>query len=529
MPVIGLGFSTARPLDIRAGGGEDEVQYNVNAPVNVDGGTGFDKLVVLGTEFADDFAITDKGIFGAGLNVRYTTIEVVEVDGLEGDDEFFVQSTAYGVAYRVIGGLGSDTINVTGDVTDDIVTRELEGLSGAVDHLVTSPDDTGLRRPADRRRAVQPRHRRPGHRRHPRAAPAAPAVREGAANTAVIKSYAYYEVVARRRADAQRLRHRLGRVVALAGGRTAPTSTPAPLVDGIGDTVWLCVGTDRTASATRRPSSSATRCVNGAVVDEHGRALVAHLPAARPLEPVAARLPLGRRRPASEGDRIVVVQHSVICRRRAGSHGAQVRQVDGQSTTTTRRASTRCPVAPGTHRADRRTLVIEGGAGHERTDDVLLSLAMAPAPATDLGEALRWMPPARRSCSSPSPASSRASAGSGVVDAHRHLVQRQLRRLELEHAGAACASRPATTPTRATRRPPSSPTASTRRARRPASPPPTRSRTCAAARSAPTSLVFDDETPERRHDHRAAPTRSSCSAATPPARSRAPPTTTRSA
>ena len=61
VPVIGLGFSTARPLDIRAGGGEDEVQYNVNAPVSVDGGTGFDKLVVLGTEFADDIVITDKG------------------------------------------------------------------------------------------------------------------------------------------------------------------------------------------------------------------------------------------------------------------------------------------------------------------------------------------------------------------------------------------------------------------------------------------------------------------------------------
>ena len=124
-PIIGLGFSTARPLDIRAGGGEDEVSYNVNAPVAVDGGTGFDKLVVLGTEFADDIAITSKAIYGAGLNVRYTTIEVVEVDGLEGDDEFFVQSTAAGVAYRVIGGLGSDTINVTGDVVEDIVTTGL--------------------------------------------------------------------------------------------------------------------------------------------------------------------------------------------------------------------------------------------------------------------------------------------------------------------------------------------------------------------------------------------------------------------
>ncbi len=140
VPIIGSGFSTKRPLDIRTGGGEDEVQYNINAPVSVDGGTGIDKMVVLGTEFADDIVITAKGIVGAGLNVRYDNLEIIEVDGLEGDDEFFVQSTAFGVAYRVIGGLGSDTINVTGDVTEDIVTRELEGISGAIDHLVTSDD-----------------------------------------------------------------------------------------------------------------------------------------------------------------------------------------------------------------------------------------------------------------------------------------------------------------------------------------------------------------------------------------------------
>src|SRR5262249_539346 len=120
---------------------EDEVQYNVNAPVSVDGGTGFDKLVVLGTEFADDIVISVKGIFGAGLNVRYDNVEVVEVDGLEGDDEFFVQSTKFGVAYRVIGGLGRETINVGGDVVEDIVTRELEGVSGTIDHLVTSDKD----------------------------------------------------------------------------------------------------------------------------------------------------------------------------------------------------------------------------------------------------------------------------------------------------------------------------------------------------------------------------------------------------
>src|SRR4029079_7832548 len=34
-PIIGSGFSTGKPLDIRTGGGADEVQYNVNAPVSV--------------------------------------------------------------------------------------------------------------------------------------------------------------------------------------------------------------------------------------------------------------------------------------------------------------------------------------------------------------------------------------------------------------------------------------------------------------------------------------------------------------
>ena len=170
-PIIGLGFSTARPLDIRAGGGEDEVSYNVNAPVSVDGGTGFDKLVVLGTEFADDIVITYKAIYGAGLNVRYTTIEVVEVDGLEGDDEFFVLSTAFGVAYRVIGGLGSDTINVTGDVVEDIITRELEGVSGTIDYRITRAGPNGdvlYDGLAGRRPRLQPRHARPRPGHHPR-------------------------------------------------------------------------------------------------------------------------------------------------------------------------------------------------------------------------------------------------------------------------------------------------------------------------------------------------------------------------
>jgi Ca2+-binding RTX toxin-like protein len=62
------------------------------------------------------------------------------VDGLEGDDVFDVLSTAPGIATRVIGGLGSDTINVAGDVAGDVVSRDIEGTSGTINHGVSSND-----------------------------------------------------------------------------------------------------------------------------------------------------------------------------------------------------------------------------------------------------------------------------------------------------------------------------------------------------------------------------------------------------
>src|SRR2546423_14092824 len=97
MPALTSGFSTAAETDIRTGGGNNQVQYNINAPVSIDGGGGFDKVVVLGTEFADHIVVTDKTIYGAGLAVSYTNVEVLEVDALEGDDTIDVLSTAPGL------------------------------------------------------------------------------------------------------------------------------------------------------------------------------------------------------------------------------------------------------------------------------------------------------------------------------------------------------------------------------------------------------------------------------------------------
>ena len=148
-PKLTAGFSTAAETEIRTGAGSNQVEYNINAPVSVDGGNGFDKLVILGTEFADHIVVTDKGIFGAGLTVTYQNIEVLEIDALEGDDTIDVLSTQPNVATRVIGGLGNDQINVAGDVAGEVVSRDIEGSSGVINNRLGSADPAYDSRPAD--------------------------------------------------------------------------------------------------------------------------------------------------------------------------------------------------------------------------------------------------------------------------------------------------------------------------------------------------------------------------------------------
>src|SRR5688572_30551156 len=125
------------------GGDDDHFEYNINAPVSINGGTGFDTVVVIGTERSDAFLITEDGVFGAGLTVRVDGVEeALEIDGLEGDDQFFILSTRDNVVTTVIGGLGSDTFNVAGDVTADIISQDLNGRSAVVNHGTTSTPGT---------------------------------------------------------------------------------------------------------------------------------------------------------------------------------------------------------------------------------------------------------------------------------------------------------------------------------------------------------------------------------------------------
>ncbi|HKI93353.1 MAG TPA: hypothetical protein VJ986_13715, partial [Gaiellaceae bacterium] len=128
--------------NINGGAGADFISYTVDAPVRIDGGDGLDTLVVLGTDFGDTFVVTDKGVFGAGLYITYTGVEKVVVDGQQGNDTFYVQSTSPNVLLQLVGSKGSDTFNIGGGTTMPItvVSNSLQGHSGLVAQMLSSAD-----------------------------------------------------------------------------------------------------------------------------------------------------------------------------------------------------------------------------------------------------------------------------------------------------------------------------------------------------------------------------------------------------
>ena len=138
--VLADGGTSLTDTEISGGDGEDSFEYNINAPVSIDGGAGADTVVIIGTEKPDNFVITEDGVQGGGLNVDFTAVERLEVDGLEGDDHFFILSTDPNLVTTIIGGLGSDTIDVGGDVSAEIIALSVEGRSGIVNHAVSSDD-----------------------------------------------------------------------------------------------------------------------------------------------------------------------------------------------------------------------------------------------------------------------------------------------------------------------------------------------------------------------------------------------------
>src|SRR5207248_303708 len=127
-----LSRGTSSPLVAEGGTGNDTFTvYSNHAPVRLEGDDGNDLFVVRGFALAQTCS---------DVSVTVRNIQVIEVDALEGDDTIGVLSTPPGVAVRVIGGLGSDQINVAGDVNGNVYSRDIEGTSAVINHGIVSND-----------------------------------------------------------------------------------------------------------------------------------------------------------------------------------------------------------------------------------------------------------------------------------------------------------------------------------------------------------------------------------------------------
>jgi len=127
--------------------GEDFPDYVVNSLVDIDGGTGRNTLTIVGTEAGDRYVIQDGAIFGGGLNVKFTNIAFLDCVGEEGDDEFIVLSTDPSVLLSLYGGLGSDTFIITPRTAEPVISKNLRGHRGIIEHTINSTDSeyNGLR------------------------------------------------------------------------------------------------------------------------------------------------------------------------------------------------------------------------------------------------------------------------------------------------------------------------------------------------------------------------------------------------
>ena len=127
--------SGQQTTEVTGGDGSDIIRYNTNAPVNINGGDGFDTVIVIGTEKGDDFVITADGVFGAGLNVTLTNAERLTLDTAEGNDRVTVLGTSEDVETTVLGSEGADEINIGGN-PPAVVSNDLGGASSQIVHAV---------------------------------------------------------------------------------------------------------------------------------------------------------------------------------------------------------------------------------------------------------------------------------------------------------------------------------------------------------------------------------------------------------
>jgi hypothetical protein len=120
---------------------QDDPDYVVNSLVDIDGGTGDDLLIVVGTEGDDSYVVADGKVYGGGLSINFQAIERLELSTAEGNDLVSILSTSPDVRTSIYGALGSDSFVVCPREVEPVVSKNLRGHRGIIEHSISSDDE----------------------------------------------------------------------------------------------------------------------------------------------------------------------------------------------------------------------------------------------------------------------------------------------------------------------------------------------------------------------------------------------------
>ncbi len=96
------------------GPGNNRYEYLQNAPVVINGGSGYNTLVIVGTPLGDTFIVGSNYVAGAGRLVNFKNIQAIEIAG-DGPAQVYVMATSPGMSVTVVGGATGSTVNVGGN------------------------------------------------------------------------------------------------------------------------------------------------------------------------------------------------------------------------------------------------------------------------------------------------------------------------------------------------------------------------------------------------------------------------------
>ncbi|MDA8636964.1 hypothetical protein N9L70_11420, partial [Rhodobacteraceae bacterium] len=125
--------ATLGVTNLSSGKGKNKVGYNRNAPLHIDGGSGFDTIILEGTEIGDRIIIfvDDDGvqqIKGAGISLdTIKNIESIQINAIDGDDEIYVYGVNGETRLTINTGRGNDAIFMGGPAqTFDPINQSID-------------------------------------------------------------------------------------------------------------------------------------------------------------------------------------------------------------------------------------------------------------------------------------------------------------------------------------------------------------------------------------------------------------------